>query len=378
MMVRNEHKGLIVNANCFWTLMMFLCFSFLAQAKDYAETWSSSKTISTNTEVNGNLKITSSLTIDADKTLTVYGDVDIEGYSAQHINGCLYIVGGNLTIDGKDGVLNFYLHTKGKVIVSDRREVDANYVVYEGTGNFTLISYSKSHYAVLRYDGGDLYVYNNFKQVDYATNSGSGTHTTITSSSSGKNSKIYVGGDYIIEESNKHPHQSDIIGNEAYLPSVYVFGVIDDKLSDSHKAKVNTNYNGITSVSALLPIELTSFTATATDYGFVFNWVTASEKENDYFTLEYSINGVDFSEIDYIHGAGTTSETSEYEYVWDDAPQIEMIYFRLKQTDYNGEYTYSDVIVSCRKKSAGATRTFRYGPLNLQVVDGELRYIENK
>ena len=130
--------------------------------------------------------------------------------------------------------------------------------------------------------------------------------------------------------------------------------------------------------AGLLPIELTSFTASATNNGFVFNWVTASEVNNDYFTLEYSINGVDFIKIDYVHGAGTTSETSEYEYRWDDAPNFEMIYFRLKQTDYNGEYDYSDVIVSCRKKSAGATRTFRYGPLNLQVVDGELRYIENK
>ena len=130
--------------------------------------------------------------------------------------------------------------------------------------------------------------------------------------------------------------------------------------------------------AGLLPIELTSFTATATENGYTFNWVTASENENDYFTLEYSINGVDFSEIDYVNGAGTTSETSEYEYRWDEAPEFDMVYFRLKQTDYNGEYTYSDVIVSCRKKSAGAIRTFRYGPLNLQVVDGELRYIENK
>ena len=128
-------------------------------------------------------------------------------------------------------------------------------------------------------------------------------------------------------------------------------------------------------VSALLPIELTSFTATATDYGFEFNWVTASENENDYFTLEYSIDGVDFNEIDYIHGAGTTSETSEYEYRWDEAPEFDVVYFRLKQTDYNGEYSYSDVIVASRKKSSGANGTFRYGPLNLQIQDGELRYI---
>lgn len=130
------------------------------------------------------------------------------------------------------------------------------------------------------------------------------------------------------------------------------------------------------SISTLLPIELTSFTATATDYGFEFNWVTASEVENDYFTLEYSIDGVDFSEIDYVHGAGTTSETSEYEYRWDEAPEFDVVYFRLKQTDYNGEYSYSDVVVASRKKSSGANGTFRYGPLNLQIVDGELRYIQ--
>lgn len=129
-------------------------------------------------------------------------------------------------------------------------------------------------------------------------------------------------------------------------------------------------------VSTLLPIELTSFTATATNNGFVFNWVTASEDNNDYFTLEYSIDGVDFNEIDYIHGAGTTSETSEYTYRWDEAPEFDVVYFRLKQTDYNGEYSYSDVIVASRKKSSGANGTFRYGPLNLQIQDGELRYIQ--
>ncbi|MBP5371905.1 MAG: hypothetical protein J6Y55_08315 [Bacteroidales bacterium] len=131
----------------------------------------------------------------------------------------------------------------------------------------------------------------------------------------------------------------------------------------------------IAQVSELLPIELTSFTATATDYGFEFNWVTASENENDYFTLEYSIDGVDFNEIDYVHGAGTTSETSEYEYRWDEAPEFDVIYFRLKQTDYNGEYSYSNVIIASRKKSSGANGTFRYGPLNLQIVDGQLRHI---
>ena len=132
------------------------------------------------------------------------------------------------------------------------------------------------------------------------------------------------------------------------------------------------------SVSTLLPIELTSFTATATESGYTFNWVTASEENNDYFTLEFSENGEDFYEIDYVHGAGTTSETSEYEYVWDAKPTADILYFRLKQTDYNGEFTYSDILVFAPKNSHGATRTLYYGPLKLNVVDGQLRYIENK
>ena len=151
---------------------------------------------------------------------------------------------------------------------------------------------------------------------------------------------------------------------------------------------VTTNYQGENSAYAhslesmaaagaagLLPIELSSFSIFATADAFTFNWITSSEENNDYFTLEYSINGIDFNEIDYVHGAGTTSETSEYTYRWDEAPKFNVVYFRLKQTDYNGEYTYSDVIAASRKKSSGANGTFRYGPLNLQIQDGELRYI---
>ena len=128
--------------------------------------------------------------------------------------------------------------------------------------------------------------------------------------------------------------------------------------------------------AGLLPIELVLFQVFKTTDLYIFNWVTASEVNNDYYTLEYSIDGVDFNEIDFVHGAGTTSETSEYEYRWDDAPDFELVYFRLKQTDYNGEYSYSDVIVASRKKTSGANGTFRYGPLNLQIVDGQLQYIE--
>ena len=187
---------------------------------------------------------------------------------------------------------------------------------------------------------------------------------------------VIIEGDYKIDGANRwtntflDPSKNDVyVFGENDLSEV---GISTTKLKDQNDF---IEEHHASSISEFLPIELTSFTATATKNGFEFNWITASEVENDYFTLEYSIDGVDFNEIDYVHGAGTTSETSEYEYRWDEAPEFDVVYFRLKQTDYNGEYSYSDVIVASRKKSSGANGTFRYGPLNLQIQDGELRYI---
>ena len=192
---------------------------------------------------------------------------------------------------------------------------------------------------------------------------------------------VVIGGNYTI-----YDKKGDYATDRQYLDpennTMYIFGtnelngIYGDDSPKLNNIKTEEEFLAeYGSIPALLPIELVSFKATATNNGFVFNWVTASEVENDYFTLEYSIDGVDFNKIDYIHGAGTTSETSEYEYRWDEAPEFDVVYFRLKQTDYNGEYSYSDVIAASRKKSSGANGTFRYGPLNLQIQDGELRYI---
>ncbi|MBP5583863.1 MAG: hypothetical protein J6X43_07920, partial [Bacteroidales bacterium] len=202
---------------------------------------------------------------------------------------------------------------------------------------------------------------------------------TVGDVTNGNNTFIVVEGDYTI-------WGNDGDGKTGYLdPSkstIYVFGDNDlnkvynsstvDKVKDQDDF---FNEQHASSISEFLPIELTSFTATATDYGITFKWVTASEVENDYFTLEFSENGEEFIAIDYVHGAGTTSQTSEYEYRWDAKPTADILYFRLKQTDYNGEFTYSDILVYAPKASHGATRTLYYGPLKLNVVDGQLRYI---
>ena len=100
--------------------------------------------------------------------------------------------------------------------------------------------------------------------------------------------------------------------------------------------------------SSLLPIELLSFTATPVkqaddNYIVRCNWATATEINNDYFTVERSKDGTIFSQIGTMKGAGNSNATLNYEYD-DMAPYNGLSYYRLKQTDYDGKYTYSNIV----------------------------------
>jgi hypothetical protein len=93
-----------------------------------------------------------------------------------------------------------------------------------------------------------------------------------------------------------------------------------------------------------LPVKLISFTGMITDKQVELNWVTASEQDNDYFTIERSKDGIQFDSIMAVKGAGTSTEQLRYAEL-DTAPIVTTaVYYRLKQTDFNGTYEYSNVI----------------------------------
>ena len=96
-------------------------------------------------------------------------------------------------------------------------------------------------------------------------------------------------------------------------------------------------------VSGVLPVELTHFKGNKINGGIQLDWETASEIDNDYFTIEKSEDGINFEEIFYINGAGTTDNVTTYQYL-DEDPINGTNYYRLKQTDYNGTTSFSDVI----------------------------------
>jgi hypothetical protein len=90
---------------------------------------------------------------------------------------------------------------------------------------------------------------------------------------------------------------------------------------------------------ALLPIELLNFDAKVEGKSVKLSWSTASETNNDYFTIERSANAVDFETLTTVPGAGNSSQTSYYNTV-DEKPLIGISYYRLKQTDFDGKHEY--------------------------------------
>lgn len=93
-----------------------------------------------------------------------------------------------------------------------------------------------------------------------------------------------------------------------------------------------------------LPVDLVDFSATAQDRSVELEWTTLSETNNAYFSVESSKDAVHFEEIAKVQGAGNTTVRNSYA-TTDLAPYSGISYYRLKQVDFDGEFTYSKVEV---------------------------------
>ncbi len=92
-----------------------------------------------------------------------------------------------------------------------------------------------------------------------------------------------------------------------------------------------------------LPIKLLSFSASQNENEIKTEWTTATETNNDYFTLERSSDAVNFEPISTVKGAGNSTSEREYAFA-DEHPFKGVSYYRLKQTDYDGHFSYSDAV----------------------------------
>jgi hypothetical protein len=100
-----------------------------------------------------------------------------------------------------------------------------------------------------------------------------------------------------------------------------------------------------------LPVELVSFKGAATTEGIALNWETATEKNNAYFSVQYSTDGRNFESIGYVEGKGTSTSAYAYTFTHKDAKPGKA-YYRLKQVDFDNTYAYSKIIVIDAKEKA--------------------------
>ncbi len=93
----------------------------------------------------------------------------------------------------------------------------------------------------------------------------------------------------------------------------------------------------------VLPVEILSFTGHNEKGHNFLEWLTASETNNAWFVIEKSDDGENFEEIGKIKGAGNSVDKKFYSYT-DENPFAGISYYRLRQVDYDGYYTYSKTI----------------------------------
>jgi len=86
-----------------------------------------------------------------------------------------------------------------------------------------------------------------------------------------------------------------------------------------------------------LPVSLISFNTNLEHEHVIISWVTSSETNNDFFTIQHSTDGKVFTSVGRIQGSGTTSVENEYDYIHRKLSEG-VNYYRLKQTDFNGQF----------------------------------------
>ncbi len=94
---------------------------------------------------------------------------------------------------------------------------------------------------------------------------------------------------------------------------------------------------------AQLPVELINFSASVVNNGIMLNWITATEQNNLGFEIERKSENSDWQRIGFVAGNGISTERITYSFIDKDALSGEKYSYRLKQLDYNGSYSFSNI-----------------------------------
>lgn len=148
---------------------------------------------------------------------------------------------------------------------------------------------------------------------------------------------IYIG-------TNAEPGFAGNVSVNSFNPGVlqdttkYYWRVDAVSAYDTVQGEVWTFTTGIDSV---VPVELISFKAETKGNTVVLEWKTATEKNNSGFEVERKSGSAQWQKLGFVPGRGTSAETGIYTFTDENAAtEGSPLYYRLKQIDYDGSYTY--------------------------------------
>ncbi|MCB0517744.1 MAG: T9SS type A sorting domain-containing protein [Lewinellaceae bacterium] len=295
-------------------------------------TVASGSTFSTSNGSNTNIT-SGTLTVNSGATATMGGQLDI-------------FSGGTLNVNGAMTVSGFAFNNAG---------------IIKGTGTITpTTALNNSGFIRPGASPGTL-------SISGDLNLGSGTYTCeVDGTSAGQFDVLAVSGTATIGASSKlHLIFSVPIVNGTTF-DVLTAGTVSGSFAGGNITYANTgtgNVNGVSltypggnmvrvTATSLLPVELVRFTGKEVDGKALLEWETASELNNEGFNVERSRDGRLWENIGFVAGNGTTTTAQYYSFL-DEKPLSPHVggceggcvnYYRLKQTDFDGNFEYSPVV----------------------------------
>lgn len=156
--------------------------------------------------------------------------------------------------------------------------------------------------------------------------------------------------------------------NAASTPKFEIYAVYDTPQGNVRSTPYTLDFAGNP-----LPIELLDFTSSATVNGIVISWSTASEINNSYFTVERSSDLNSWEVIGTMNGAGNSNYILDYSFT-DNNPLSGTSYYRLTQTDYDGQYeTFRPISINFNASGVFKVKIYDLmGNLLLQDITSDL------
>ncbi|MBI4645548.1 MAG: hypothetical protein HY738_02875 [Bacteroidia bacterium] len=164
---------------------------------------------------------------------------------------------------------------------------------------------------------------------------------------------------------------SGITGGTAACGGSYFEGYIDASFTSFSRFALANKTGGTNP----LPVELLSFTAEL-DHGHVqLEWTTASEKNNDYFIVQKTLDGASFEEVARIPGGDNSNNVLHYS-ATDNEPYFGVSYYQLVQVDFNGKTYYSN-LVAIDNSNPDYSLVIYPNPANSQFIYINIKGIRN-